>query len=121
MFKWSRATVTRMNGTATTDGTFLRPTRVPYKVLYSLLLTFLVVIIVLLLPNNHSTRLIAVSAVERIDREAAASSSGTTSLFKEDCTTFSFNTTYPLTPPISKATPTFLHFWLWLSLQPAKY
>ena len=98
MFKWSRATVTRMNGSATPDSSFLRPTKVPYKVLYALLLTLIVVIIVLLLPNSQRTDLVAVSAVERTDRE----SSGTLTMIRDDCATFTFNTTYPLTPPTSK-------------------
>lgn len=106
MFKWSRATATRMNGAVTPDSSFLRPARVPYKVLYALLLTLLVVIIVLLLPNHRTTReLIAISAVERIDRDS--SSGGTSTLTRDECVTLTYNVTYPLTPPKCKReTPT---------------
>ena len=105
MFKWSRAAVTRMNGTVTPDSSFLRPARVPYKVLYALLFTLLIVIIVLLLPTatNHPTQLIAISAVERVDREGT-SSGGALTIIKDDCASFTYNTTYPLTPPKCKGT-----------------
>lgn len=107
MFKWSRAAVTRMNGSITPDSSFLRPARVPYKVLYALLFTLLIVIIVLLLPTaNHPTQLIAISAVERVDREGT-SSGGTLTVVKDDCASFTYNTTYPLTPPRSKGTTPF--------------
>lgn len=108
MFKWSRATVTRMNGAATPDSSFLRPAKVTYKVLYALLFTLLVVIIVLLLPNNRTTKLVAISAVERIDREMTGSSGTDTSIIiRDDSNLFVFNTTYPLTTPTRKETPTF--------------
>ena len=108
MFKWSRAAVTRMNGAVTPDSSFLRPARVPYKVLYALLFTLLIVIIVLLLPTstNHPAQLIAISAVERVDREGT-SSGGTLTIVKDDCASFTYNTTYPLTPPRSKGTAHF--------------
>ena len=113
MFKWSRAAVTRMNGSVTPDSSFLRPARVPYKVLYALLFTLLIVIIVLLLPTatNHPTQLIAISAVERVDREGT-SSGGALTIVKDDCASFTYNTTYPLTPPRSKEPPPFLNKYL---------
>ena len=110
MFKWSRATVTRMNGAVTPDNGFLRPTKVPYKVLYALLFTLLVVMIVLLLPNNRATELVAISAVERIDRENTGSSGTDTSIvFRDDSAQVVFNATYPMTRPKCKGTA---HFWL---------
>lgn len=92
MHKWSRATVTRMSSMSSENG-FLRPARVPYKVLYALLFTLIVVIIVLLLPSELTR------------------SSGTRPLLesnmvlvKEEYSLFEFNSTYPLTAPSSKLT-----------------
>ena len=101
-----------MNGAATPDTSFLRPTKVPYKVLYALLFTLLVVMIVLLLPNKRSTELVAISAVERMDRENTGSSGTDTSIvFRDDSAQVVFNATYPMTRPQRKGTA---HFWFWV-------
>ena len=80
MFKWSR--VARMNG-ATENG-FMRPTRVPYKVLYALLFTTVVVLIALLLPSDFRRRPVGDPNLLIIEEEFAL---------------YSYNRTYPLSPP----------------------
>lgn len=89
MFKWSRASVTRMSAMSSENG-FLRPTRIPYKVLYSLLFTLIVVIIVLLLPSGLSSR----TSPSLLDSNMI--------LIKEEYSLFEYNSTYPLTTPTSK-------------------
>ena len=83
MFKWSR--VARMNG-ATENG-FIRPTRVPYKVLYALLFTVVVVLTALLLPSDFRRRPMGDPNLLIIEEEFAL---------------YSYNRTYPLTPPTRK-------------------
>ena len=90
MFKWSRVSVTRMTPHSNENG-FLRPTRIPYKVLYALLFTLILVIIVLLLPSGLTRR----------KPQALLESSSV--LIKEDYALFEYNSTYPLTPPTSKS------------------
>lgn len=90
MFKWSRVSVTRMSSLSNENG-FLRPARVPYKVLYALLFTLIVVIIVLLLPSELARR----GAQTVLDH-------GSTVIMKEEYSLFEYNQTYPLTTPASK-------------------
>ena len=90
MFKWSRVSVTRMSSLSSENG-FLRPARIPYKVLYSLLFTLIVVIIVLLLPSELTRR----------SRPPTLLDSSMV-LVKEEYSLFEFNQTYPLTAPTSK-------------------
>ena len=93
MFKWSRVMVTvsnRMNGSANESG-FLRPARIPYKVVYSLLFTLIIVIIVLLLPSKITRKQ---ALLER--------SSNNIQIIKEDPLLYGYNATYPFTTPISK-------------------
>ncbi len=79
------------------DNGFLRPARVPYKVLYSLLFTLIVVIIVLLLPANVSKR----KGPELLESGRTANMI----LIEEESSLYGYNTTYPLTEPISKYLP----------------
>ena len=89
MFKWSR--VARMNG-ATENG-FIRPTRVPYKVLYALLFTTVVVLTALLLPSDFRRRPMGDPNLLIIEEEFAL---------------YSYNRTYPLTPPTRKKSLAFI-------------
>ena len=91
MFKWSRVSVTRMSSLSSENG-FLRPARIPYKVLYSLLFTLIVVIIVLLLPSELTRR----------NRPPTLLDHHSMVLVKEEYSLFEFNQTYPLTTPTSK-------------------
>ena len=86
MFKWSRVSVTRMSSLSSDNG-FLRPARIPYKVLYSLLFTLIVVIIVLLLPSGLTRR----NPPTLLDNNMV--------LIKEEYSLFELNQTYPLTVP----------------------
>jgi hypothetical protein len=92
MFKWSRASLgsaTKMNQKSSENG-FLRPTRIPYKVLYALLFTLIVVIIVLLCPSGFFSPASPVLLEDGMI------------LIKEDYSQFGYNTTYPLTTPSSE-------------------
>ena len=77
----------RMNGSG--ENGFMRTARVPYKVLYALLFTLLVVIVVLLLPSER-----------RAGQDGWEGGGGHgVFLIKEDYALYSYNDTYPLTPP----------------------
>ena len=92
MFKWSR--VARMNGAG--ENGFMRPTRVPYKVLYALLFTTVVVLIALLLPSDFRRRPVGDPNLLIVEEEFAL---------------YSYNRTYPLTSPTCEQKLGFIGGW----------
>lgn len=84
MYKFSRATSLPKMNTGQEEG-FVRTARVPYRVLYALLFTFIIVIIALLLPRRT--------------RNPAFGNASDVFLIHDDYLLYTYNSTYPLTAP----------------------